>query len=110
MIQNLQGVLTVINLINGKMRTPKVNALYSMIDWLNTYKLSKENNISKLPLDNSPINSNSWFSGYIDTDGSFNIKGFTTEKSYPGKTSQFFYFYANENLIKVVKVLDLFSK
>ena len=45
MIQNLQGVLTVINLINGKMRTPKVYALYTMIDWLNTYKLSKENNI-----------------------------------------------------------------
>lgn len=35
MIQNLQGVLYIINLINGKMRTPKINALYSMIDWLN---------------------------------------------------------------------------
>ena len=33
---------------------------------------------------NGPIYSNSWFSGYIDTDGSFNIKGFTTENSYPG--------------------------
>ena len=42
MIQNLQGVLTVIHMINGKMRTPKINALYTMIDWLNTHKLRKK--------------------------------------------------------------------
>jgi hypothetical protein len=60
MIQNLQGVLYIINLINGKMRTPKINALYTMIDWLNKYKLKKENYLIKLPLDLSPISSNSW--------------------------------------------------
>lgn len=43
MVQNLEGVLHIINLINGKMRTPKINALYNMIDWLNTHKLEKKN-------------------------------------------------------------------
>lgn len=83
MVQNLEGVLHIINLINGKMRTPKINALYTMIDWLNTHKL--ENKIIKQPLDLSPIDSNSWLAGFIDTDGSFSIKGFTSsDKTYPG--------------------------
>lgn len=83
MIQNLEGVLLIIKLINGKMRTPKITNLYNMIDWLNEYKL--ENKIVKLPLDNSSIDSNSWLSGFIDTDGSFSIKGFTNNiKTYPG--------------------------
>ena len=84
MIQNLQGVLYIINLINGKMRTPKINALYKMIDWLNISQLN-ENKKQKLPLDKSPIASNSWLSGFIDTDGCFSIKGFTpNKKTYPG--------------------------
>lgn len=84
MIQNLDGVLSIINLINGKMRTPKINALYKMIDWLNKHKLENENHIIKLPLDMSPMNSNSWLAGFIDTDGNFSIKGFTNNiKTYP---------------------------
>lgn len=36
------------------MRTPKINQLYKLIDWL----AIKGYNIEKLPLDTSPINSN----------------------------------------------------
>lgn len=79
MIQNLEGVLYVIKLINGKMRTPKINALYKMIDWLNS---NKYKSITKLPLDHSNIESNAWLSGFIDTDGSFSIKGFTSKRAY----------------------------
>jgi hypothetical protein len=32
MIQNLEGVLLIVNLINGKMRTPKIYKLHKMID------------------------------------------------------------------------------
>lgn len=53
------------------MRTPKINALYRMIYWLN----AKGDNITKLPLDLSPIESNAWLSGFIDADGHFAIKG-----------------------------------
>nr|YP_009558599.1 hypothetical protein [Capillidium heterosporum]AZZ06699.1 hypothetical protein [Capillidium heterosporum] len=77
MVQNLEGVLKVISLINGKMRTPKINALHKMIDWLNKYKLKDP--IKKLPLDDSLIEDNAWLSGLIDSDGYFAIKGFTSK-------------------------------
>lgn len=44
----------IINLINGKLRTPKINSFYDMIDFLN----AKGDNIIKFPLDISPLNSN----------------------------------------------------
>jgi len=79
LIQDKKSVTKVINLINGKLRTPKINYLYEMIDFLN----AKGDNIIKLPLDTSPLNSNAWFAGFIDADGHFAIKGFTSNpKSY----------------------------
>jgi uncharacterized protein YvpB len=73
LVQDKKSVINIINLINGKLRTPKINSLYDMIDFLN----AKGANIIKLPLDTSPLNSNSWLSGFIDADGHFSIKGFT---------------------------------
>jgi LAGLIDADG endonuclease len=32
-------------------------------------------NISKLPLDNSPLCANSWLAGFIDADGHFYVRG-----------------------------------
>lgn len=60
--------LLILNLINGKMRTPKINALYKLIDWFN---LTKNTKILKLGLDYSNLDKNSWLSGLLDTDGSF---------------------------------------
>lgn len=86
-IQDLVGVYTIVNIINGYMRTPKIEALHRTIQWLNEY-LSK-NKDSKLfstkkilsqikeikikGLDLSPINSNSWLAGFTDADGNFSI-------------------------------------
>jgi len=59
------GILKVLNLINGKMRTDskwnqvKNNITYEF-DWL--------------PLDKSPLKDNWWLAGFIDADGSFQIK------------------------------------
>jgi hypothetical protein len=48
-------VLDIINLINGRMRTPKIEALHRAISWINT----KDNStIPLLDLDISPIDSN----------------------------------------------------
>jgi len=47
-------VTKIINSINGKLRTPKINSLYEMIDFLN----AKGDNILKLPLDTSGLSSN----------------------------------------------------
>lgn len=58
------------NIINGYMRTPKINQLYQLIDWLNNFEF----NIEKKPLDSSPLNSNAWLSGLIDSDGHFSVR------------------------------------
>lgn len=86
-IQDLIGVYTIVNTINGYMRTPKIEALNRTINWYNDY--ININNNSKLPstklilsqiknidikgLDHSPIDSNPWLSGFTDADGNFSI-------------------------------------
>jgi LAGLIDADG endonuclease len=97
LVQDKNSVINIINLINGKFRTPKINSLYDMIDFLNAKGASPGGrwpvapgggagaNITKLPLDTSPLNNNAWLSGFIDADGHFAIKGFTTNpKSHLG--------------------------
>lgn len=74
MIRDLKSVVNVVNNINGKLRTPKIQRFHKMIDFLNLYYGT---NISKLPLDNSSLSVNAWLAGFIDSDGSFAIKGFT---------------------------------
>ena len=74
MIQDIKSVVKVINLINGKLRTPKINGLYKMIDFLKTKGIE----IEKLSLDTSPLKNNAWLAGFIDADGHFAIKGFTS--------------------------------
>jgi hypothetical protein len=54
MIQDIKSVTRIVEGINGKFRTPKINALHKMIDFLN----ARGANIAKLPLDTSPLNNN----------------------------------------------------
>lgn len=70
-ITNADAVISLINLVNGKFRTPKIQALYKAIDNLNKWRNA---NIIKLPLDSSSLDSNAWLAGFIDTDGHFSIK------------------------------------
>jgi LAGLIDADG endonuclease len=46
----------IINLINGKFRTPKIDQLYKLIDWMNK---NHSMDIPKLSIDNSPLINNS---------------------------------------------------
>jgi len=86
-IQDIVGIFTIVNIINGYMRTPKIESLHRTINWLNEY--IRNNQISKLPstnlilskiypiepisLDKSSIEENSWLSGFSDADGNFSI-------------------------------------
>jgi hypothetical protein len=92
--QDLQGVLKLINIINGYMRTPKIEALHRAINWYNNYNQTQNNkilagnitgelnsNINLLPLDESPIDSNSWLAGFADADGNFSITITTRKKN-----------------------------
>ena len=69
-ISDKDKLTEVINLINGKFRTPKIKYLYRAIDHLN---LLYNTNIQKLPLDTSNIDSNAWLVGFTDADGNFSI-------------------------------------
>lgn len=70
-INNFEGLFLIVNIINGYMRTPKINALFKLINWLNNRFNVK---IEKLDLDNSFIGSNSWLAGLIDADGHFSVR------------------------------------
>jgi len=63
-------VLKIIHLINGHMRTPKIEALHRAICWINEKDSSS---IPLLGLDLSPLDSNSWLAGFTDADGGFAI-------------------------------------
>lgn len=77
-ISPLKGLINVISLINGNMRTPKIHQLNSLIDWIN----EKHNtDLKKLPLSTNSLNSDSWLAGFIDADGSFLIRHSTLETS-----------------------------
>ena len=66
-----QTLCKIIHLINGKFRTPKIDQLYKLIDWMNS---NHSMDITKLPINNSSILNDSWLSGFIDADGHFYIR------------------------------------
>jgi len=88
-IQDIVSLFTILNIINEYMRTPKCEAKNRAIEWLNLYIEKNINNpkaqpktlnilkqihpLLAKPIDNSPIESNSWLSGFSDADGNFSI-------------------------------------
>ena len=54
-ITNVDVVINIINLVNGKFHTPKITALHNAISNLNKWRNA---NLLKLPLDNSTLESN----------------------------------------------------
>lgn len=72
-INNLDGLILIVNLLNGKMKTPKIYALYKLIDWLNNKNINL--NIKKeIITSNKPISSTAWLSGFIEGDGHFSVR------------------------------------
>lgn len=81
-IQNAQDVIKIINIINGYMRTPKIEALHRAINWYNKFD---KTNLNCLGLDQSDIESNSWLAGFTDGDGNFSIT--LTDRKKRGETT-----------------------
>lgn len=69
-ISNIEGLLLIINKLNGNLKTPKIDKFYGLIDWVNN---NKNLSIEKLPIDYN-IKDNSWLAGFIEADGSFYIR------------------------------------
>lgn len=74
-----EEVLGIINLINGYMRTPKIEALHRAIHWIN--ERDSTSSIPCLGLDLSPLDSNSWLAGFTDADGCFSITVYDRKKN-----------------------------
>ena len=70
------GLKKIVNLINGELRTPKIHQLHSLIDWLNK---NHSTQFVKLPLNKGSLENNSWFSGFVDSDGSFSVQYTNTD-------------------------------
>ena len=69
-IQKTEDVVKIVNIINGYMRTPKIEALHRAINWFNEFDNCS---INCLGLDQSSIDSNAWLAGFTDGDGNFSI-------------------------------------
>jgi hypothetical protein len=70
-INNIIGLLLIIKLINGKMRTPKIASLNKLIDWFNCRY--EDLCLSKNSLNQEPLDNNSWLAGFIEADGHFSL-------------------------------------
>lgn len=70
-VSPLMGLLNVINLLNGNLRTPKIYQLHLLIDWIN---INHNLNIDKLSLCATSLNKDSWLAGFLDADGCFLIR------------------------------------
>lgn len=113
-IQNIVDVYNILLIINGYMRTPKIEALHRTIVWLNDYILrntnsklprtisilSQINTIKAQPLDKSPIDSNSWLAGFTDADGNFSINIHTRSKGNTMRVLLSFRIELNQNYHK----------
>jgi len=80
-ITSLNGLLKIIHEINGYLRTPKIHQFHSLIKWIHTNRPEIEPIVFK-DVDTSPIFNNAWLSGFIEADGSFDVK--IREKSEDG--------------------------
>jgi len=70
-ITSIGGLINIINAINGCLRTPKIAKFNAMINWINQETGSS---IPTYNVDNSNLLNNAWLSGFIEADGSFDIR------------------------------------
>lgn len=115
-INDQKGILYLVNLLNGNMRTPKINSLYKLIDWLNNKNPNL--NMQNLPLNTNSLKNDAWLSGFIEADGHFSVRTTMTGK-YPKIECKFelsqrqidHLGYSNEFfLATIAKFLDVFLK
>lgn len=116
-IRSKKSVVEVITLINGHMRTPKIEALHRLIVWYNNKHGTL---IPFLGLDETPLQMNSWLAGILDSDAGFyfnwslNNKGMPSILQYYLRISQrrFYHrdsFVGNSYAFIVRKIANFFS-
>jgi hypothetical protein len=68
-----------IHLLNGNMKTNKIEALHKLIDWYNNHR---NTTFEKKGLNTDSLISNAWLSGFIEADGHFHLRS-TESGKYP---------------------------
>lgn len=85
LFQDLGSIKKIALLINGKMRTPKIEALHRLIDYFNgRSEVSRQ--IPKLGLNTGPLDDNPWLSGYLEADSNFDFR-FSIQDGTPRELS-----------------------
>jgi hypothetical protein len=69
-ISDTRGLCHIVNLINGFFRTPKLEALERLINWL---RQRVDEPLFSKGMDYSPLTSTAWLSGFTDADGNFHV-------------------------------------
>lgn len=70
-LASIADLTNIVNLLNGYLRGPKLEHFKALINWLNNHKNTNFNCKDK---DTSNLLTNSWLSGFIDAEGSFDIR------------------------------------
>jgi hypothetical protein len=70
-ISNRDSLVYIVNLINGKLRGPKIYTFHKLIEWLNS---NMKLNIEKLNVNSNSLFEDSWFAGFTDVEGCFYIR------------------------------------
>jgi len=70
-ISSISDLNNIIKLINGKLRGPKIEHFNNLIEWMNN---NKGSNFICKSKDISNLLENAWLSGFIDAEGSFDIR------------------------------------
>nr|YP_010470465.1 LAGLIDADG endonuclease [Inonotus hispidus]YP_010691042.1 LAGLIDADG endonuclease [Phellinus igniarius]UVF37953.1 LAGLIDADG endonuclease [Inonotus hispidus]WBU93143.1 LAGLIDADG endonuclease [Phellinus igniarius] len=107
-INDFEGIILLVNLLNGYLRTPKIVMFYRLIDFLNLR--FPELNILKKAQNSSSLDSDAWLSGFIDADGHFRVNA--TQKSV---TCMFEIVQSSKNhlglsKLEIMKELSVFLK
>lgn len=70
-VSNIQQHLALVDLVGPHLRTPKIYRMNLLIKWLN---INKNLSLPELSVDTSPLLENAWLAGFIDADGSFDLR------------------------------------
>ena len=73
-ISSVAGLKKIVSIINGKLRTPKIDQLHKLIDWFNKNHNASIDKLSLLQSNKNNLQNSYWLSGFIDYDGSFSVQ------------------------------------
>lgn len=73
-------LLGLVNLINGNMKTPKIEALHRLINWFNN---KNNTSIPLLGLNKTALNKSSWLAGILEADCNFYINWKLNKQNLP---------------------------